>query len=79
MLHDPDILVQVGALYALGELGEESVIPAVEKAASGANPFVRTVAKQVLAVVRCRQQAGRRSQRLRSPSSETRGTANARS
>jgi HEAT repeat protein len=54
MLHDPDILVQVGALRALGELGDQSVVPAVEKAASGGNLFVRTVAKQVLDVLRCR-------------------------
>jgi HEAT repeat protein len=52
MLHDPDILVQVGALYGLGEMGEQSVVPAMEKAASGENVVVRTVAKQVLSVLR---------------------------
>lgn len=52
LLNDPDVLVRVAALRALGEIGDESAIPAVEKEANGNSPATRLLARQVLAMLR---------------------------
>jgi HEAT repeat protein len=48
LLHDPDVRVRVAALRALGEIGDESAINAVEKATVSEHQAVSTVARQVL-------------------------------
>jgi hypothetical protein len=50
LLHDPDILVRVAALRGLGEIGDESTVPELERAAASESLAVRNVAKQVLNV-----------------------------
>lgn len=52
LLHDPDVLVRVAALRGLGEIGDESAIPAIQKAADSENPGVRTIAKHVLKMLK---------------------------
>lgn len=48
---DPDVLVRVAALRALGEIGDESAINAVERATISEHRAVSVVAKQVLNVL----------------------------
>jgi HEAT repeat protein len=51
LLHDPDTFVRIAALRALGEIGDESAMAAVEKLGESQNLAVRTVARQVLKVL----------------------------
>lgn len=56
MLDDPVVLVRVEALRALGEIGDESVIPVIEEhAASTESLAVRTIAKDAIRVLTGRQ------------------------
>jgi len=49
LIHDPDMLVRIAALRGLGEIGDESAAPEVEKATASDKPLaVRTVARNVL-------------------------------
>jgi HEAT repeat protein len=52
LLHDPDVLVRVAALRGLGEIGDESAIPAIQKTADSDNPGVKTIAKHVLEMLK---------------------------
>lgn len=48
LLHDPDIFVRVAALHALGEIGDQSSVAAVEKLTLSQNLIIRAVATAVL-------------------------------
>jgi len=49
LLHDPDVLVRVAALRGLGEIGDVSAVPAIEKAANSDEPLaVQLIARNVL-------------------------------
>ncbi len=50
-LKDPDVLVRVAALRALGEIGDESAIPAVEKEANGNSPVMHSLTRHVLVML----------------------------
>jgi HEAT repeat protein len=60
LLADPDTLVRVAALRALGEIGDDSAVPDIEKVMAGGNPAIRTVARQVLELLGVSLSASRR-------------------
>jgi HEAT repeat protein len=51
LLHDPDLFVRVAALRAIGEIGDESAITAVEKLTSDQHLALRTVAQNILKIL----------------------------
>ncbi len=57
MLGDNDLFVCIAALRALGEIGDDSALPALERAAADEKLLVRIVAKAALDQVRMRQLA----------------------
>ncbi len=48
MVHDFDVMVRVAALHALGKIGGDSAVAAIEKALSSENPAVRIAAHDAL-------------------------------
>jgi HEAT repeat protein len=48
IVHDFDVMVRVAALHALGKIGGDSAVAAIEKVLSSENPAVRSAAHDVL-------------------------------
>jgi len=55
MLDDSDLFVQVAALRALGEIGDPSVISALENSAADDSMMIRIVAQGALEQIRARR------------------------
>lgn len=51
LLHDPDILVRLAAVRSLGEIGDPSAIPGIERLTTCDQEALRSVAKRVLTVL----------------------------
>ena len=51
LLRDSDLFVRIAAIRALGEIGDDSAISAIESAASGGQPAVREIARKALAML----------------------------
>jgi len=51
LLRDPDLVVKIAALRALGEIGDDSAVGAIESAASTNQPSIREIARKALTML----------------------------
>ena len=51
LLHDPDMFVRTAAIRALGQIGDDSAVAAIESAVSDSRPAVREIARKALTVL----------------------------
>lgn len=63
MLTDPDALVRIAALGALGKIGDSSAVPALKKVAANDDTAIRTFATQVITTLEAHGSKQRRQRR----------------
>lgn len=51
LLQDPEIVVRIAVIRALGEIGDDSAVTAIESLASHEQPAIREIARRALAML----------------------------